>query len=238
MDRRHWHIVSKLQDSLGLKSAQLEAFLCQDGTFANFQSFVNAETTALFVWQVAGIERRDTLMPSELEAWTSVTSADGSSPSSASLSTFACDSTPPGKFANKCVYFIWTEPAAEASTVAPATSSATEVSAASTVSSTVTLAQDLRHEAVYHVVSSADAAASTADLPFEATRSFGECIITGELEPDLGADLQASLLTTLLPHLSLANWGQASSDDVVAFHGVSCSTVLPCFLINLLACSL
>lgn len=222
MDRRHWYLVSKLQDSLGLKSAQLEAFLCQEGTFANFQSFVNGETMTLFVWQLAGIERRDTLMPSDFATWDTTASANDGTVPSTSPSTFACDASPPGKFANKCVYLLWTDPRSESQTIAPAASTSSFTSVAPSVSSTFQLAQDLGNDEVFHIDSSMGVPpTANADIPTKSTRAFSDCILTGELEPDLGADLQANFLTTLLPHLSHANWGKASDEDVVAFHGVS-----------------
>ena len=56
MDRRHWWLVSKLQDSFGdaLRSSRLEAFLCQPSTLPLLQAFTESASTggprALFVW--------------------------------------------------------------------------------------------------------------------------------------------------------------------------------------------
>jgi hypothetical protein len=214
MDRRHWYIVSKLQDSLELKSAQLEAFLCQDGTFANLQSFADGHTRTLFVWQLPGVIRRDTLMPSDLESW-STTSNDGAL---APTSTFACSALPPSKFDNKCVYFIWLDRPGLIPDIPSMASMASQVAA---VSSTVALAAALIDAEVFHVDSSHGGLDDSSVEP-EAKREqdFGEVILTGELEPQVGPDIQASFLTTLLPHLAHADWGMASEEDVIGFQAV------------------
>ena len=216
MDRRHWYLVSKLQDSLGLKSAQLEAFLCQDGTFADLQSFADAQTLTLFVWQLPGVVRRDTLMPSDLDSW----SPAGSDGASAPISTFACSASPPSKFANKCIYFIWLDQPGFVSAV-PSMASVASQLVTPAISSTTALATSLAHAEVFHVDSShGDLDSSMTEPQFKPDQDFGDAILTGELEPQVGPDMQASFLTTLLPHLAHADWGKASEEDVVAFHAV------------------
>ena len=54
MDRRHWWLVSKLQESFGdsLRSAQLETFLCQEGTLPTLLAFTGEKSPpAIYVWR-------------------------------------------------------------------------------------------------------------------------------------------------------------------------------------------
>ena len=59
---------------------------------------------------------------------------------------------------------------------------------------------------------------STPDVDL---KQFKNNILSGELEAAVGPELQATFLTTLLPQLSFADWGQASDEEILTFKSVS-----------------